>query len=272
MDLFMDAADGCRLYARKEGQGSTYVLFVHGFPFNHTQWLPQLEELGEVATMIAPDLRGLGASEGPSDPSAYSMEAYSRDLERWLNEVGWERAVLAGLSLGGYILFDFLRHHPERLIGLILMDTHPHADSPETAEGRRRSQDLVLSGGTERIVDGLMERVLGTTTRSSRHELAGKVREMMLSSPAHGVIGALEAMAGRRDSSTILGDISVPVLVVAGEEDTLTPPGATAKWAAGIPGSTMESVPQAGHIVNLEAPERVNELVRSFIEGLSFSI
>jgi pimeloyl-ACP methyl ester carboxylesterase len=92
---------------------------------------------------------------------------------------------------------------------------------------------------------------------------------MMLSSPAHGVIGALEAMARRADNSGLLVDITVPVLVLAGEEDTLTPPDPTAEWASEIPGSRMESVPQAGHIANLETPERVNELVRSFIEDLT---
>lgn len=269
MDLFIDSEDGHRLFARKEGHGSTNILFVHGFPFNHTQWLPQLEELGEIATMIAPDLRGLGASGGPQEPSAYSMAAYSGDLNRWLDEAGWERAVLAGLSMGGYILFDFLRRNPGRLLGLILMDTHPFADSPETVEGRRRSREQVESGGTAAIVDGLMEKVLGVTTRSSRPELAGRVRETMLSSPAHGVIGALEAMAGRADNFDLVVDITVPVLVIAGEEDTLTPPGPTAEWASEIPDSRLVSVPLAGHIANLEAPERVNELVRSFVEYLT---
>ncbi len=269
MDLFLHARDGCRLYARGEGEGDQRAIFIHGFPFDQSMWLPQLASLGDTAIMLAPDLRGLGRSEGPEDSSKYSLEAYARDLAGWMDELRWEGAVFVGLSMGGYIAFEFLRLFPARLTGLILMDTHPYPDSEETREGRRHAQLIVKTGGAESIADSLIEKVLGSYTLASRPEVVTQVRAMMISAPPAGLIGALEAMANRQSSKPLLGDIAVPTLVVVGEEDMITPPDQTMAWAAAIPEAQTVIVPKAGHVVNLEAPEEISRLIRDFLERLS---
>ncbi len=262
------SGDGFRLRARASGETGVPLLFLHGFPFDSSQWKPQLEALASVAAMLAPDARGLGESEGPRNPLHYSMAVYADDACAWLDALDREKAVVAGLSMGGYVALEFALRHPDRLAALILMDTHPFDDTPETIRSRRTSQQAVATGGVAVIVDDLLERVLGYRTRHLKPEIAADVRAMISRAPPHGVIGALEAMARRRDTSPYLGEIDVPVLVVAGEEDLLTPPAQARTWVPALPVAVFETIPGAGHLVTLEAPQRVNTVIQAFVEGL----
>jgi pimeloyl-ACP methyl ester carboxylesterase len=268
MDIHHESPDGYRQFARQTGQGPHRLLLVHGFPFDHTQWAPQSEGLGGVATLMAPDLRGLGRSAGSDDPSRYSMSMYADDLARWLDRAGWERTVLVGLSMGGYIAFEFVRRHPDRLLGLILADTQPAADPPEVRRNRQTTAERVRELGMDEVVPGLLDKVLGATTRRGRPEVVARVREMMAAAPVPGVVGALGAMARRPDSAPTLAGIGVPTLVVVGEEDTLTPPTLAEAITAAIPAARLIRIPQAGHISPLEDPDAFNTAVHSFLEGL----
>ncbi len=263
--------DGYRLNVLLEGEGGPGVLLVHGFPFDHRQWGPQLGALKEVTAVAAPDLRGLGGSEGPDEPAAYSMDRYARDLAGILDELGWERTVLVGLSMGGYIALAFQRLFPHRLTGLVLMDTHPYPDSEEGKEGRRRAQEEVASGGPSALADQMLERVLGRTTLSERPGVVSRVREMIEEQPSRGVIGALEAMAGRPGSVADLAGIQVPTLAVVGSEDTLTTPMQLQGTAAKISGARFAEIPAAGHLVSLEAPEELNGVLLEFLQDLEWS-
>ncbi len=262
------STDGFRLQARIVGTSGIPIIFLHGFPFDSSQWLPQLESLPQPARMIAPDLRGLGRSEGPVDPARYSLAVWADDTRAWLDDRNVTRAVVVGLSMGGYTALEFARRHSDRLGALILMDTHPFADTPETVANRRASQQLVAREGVAAIVDSLLDKVLGHQTRLLRPEVVAEVRAMMLRAPAGGVIGALEAMAGRSDSTSLLSEITVPVLVLAGAEDLLTPPSQARTWAPQLPAAVIETIPDAGHLTALEAPDRVNAVIRNFVEGL----
>jgi 3-oxoadipate enol-lactonase len=268
MQLWATAPDGSRHHARREGAGPVPVLLVHGFPFDHRQWEPQLEALRRTAAMLAPDLRGLGASGGARGPGSARLSDYADDLARWLDHIGWERTIVTGLSMGGYIAFEFVRRHPERVLGLVLADTSPAADTEEVIADRLATSERVAVEGMGAVVEGLLTRVPGPTTQRSRPEVRARLLRMVSEAPITGVRAALEAMAGRPDSTPTLGSITVPTLVVVGEEDVLTPPARAEAMAAGIAGARLVVIPRAGHVPPLETPEAFNRAMGEFLAGV----
>jgi pimeloyl-ACP methyl ester carboxylesterase len=239
------------------GTGIPLVL-IHGFPHNRTLWAPQLATLRRQYRCIAPDLRGFG--ESPARPP-YSMDQYADDIAHLLDTLGIERAVIGGLSMGGYITFAFWRRHRERVLGLVLADTRAGADSDEGRQKRRDMIDLARTRGPSAVADAMIEGMLGKTTRRERPELVRSVNAMLASAPVEGVVGALEAMMDRPDSTPTLATIDVPTLIIVGEEDVLTPPAESRAMHAAIPGSQLAIIPAAGHVSNLEQPEEFNDRI-----------
>jgi len=240
----------------------TPIVFIHGFPHNRTLWAPQLAALGRQFHCIAPDLRGFGESEarGP-----YSMDQYADDVAHLLDTLGIERAVVGGLSMGGYIAFAFWRRHRDRLRALILADTRSGADSDEGRQKRRDMITLARTRGAGAVADAMIEGMVGKSTRRERPELVRSVHAMLASAPVEGVVGALEAMMTRSDSTPTLATIDVPTLIVVGDEDVLTPPAEARAMHSAIPGSQLAVIPAAGHVSNLERPEEFNRAVGEFM-------
>ncbi len=244
-----------------EGEEGIPLLLVHGFPFDHTMWRAQLSGLADHFRMIAPDLRGFGESDAPE--GGYSMDRFADDLAGLLDVLGVEKVVLVGLSMGGYIAFAFQRRHPERLSGLVLVDTQATADTLEGREGRFAAIEKVRRQGVESIVDGLLPKLFAPMTLLQKPIAVRSLREMMARQPANGVIGALEAMAGRPDSTPGLEGITCKSLVVVGQEDALTPPAKAEAMASAIKAARLQIVPGAGHLVPIEAPEAFNNLLHN---------
>jgi pimeloyl-ACP methyl ester carboxylesterase len=245
------------------------LLFVHGFPHNRRLWTPQLDALSAGARCINVDLRGFGDSVVQPP---YSMDQYADDIAALLTELGVRRAIVAGLSMGGYVALALWRRHPAVVAGFILADTRAGADSEE---GRRKRDDaigLVRERGVKALADAQIEGMLGKTTRSTNPALVREVHAMLAAAPPEGVIGALAAMRDRPDSTDTLASISVPALVLVGDEDVLTPPGEGQRLHDGIRGSVLEVIPAAGHLTNLERPDLFNRSVASFISSLSADV
>lgn len=238
------------------------VLFVHGFPHDRSLWTPQLQALTVQARCLPVDLRGFG--ETTAAPP-YSMDQYADDLVGLMNVLHLDRAVIAGLSMGGYVAFALWRRHPERVRGLVLSNTRAGADSDEARERRRNLQAVVREQGSVGVADAMLTGMLGKTTRSKRPELANVVHRMMSSEPPEGVIGALQAMMDRPDSTPRLSTIAVPTLVVAGDEDALIPMAEVRSMHAAIRGSTLEVITGAGHLSNLERPAAFDHVVSEFL-------
>lgn len=249
------------------GGAGTPVLLVHAFPLRAQMWEPQIESLGDRWRFIAPDLRGFGGSDGPEDASSYSMDSLADDLKAVLGELGIDRVVLAGLSLGGYVAFAFLRKYRSAVSALVLADTRAEADAPEGVEKRTNQQGIVREQGPGALTDGLVGALLGEPTREKKPDVVANVRTLMENSPA-GYIGALEAMKTRPDSTGDLSSIDVPTLIVVGENDTLTPPELSRKMHEHIGGSRLVVIPEAGHLSNLEAPEAFNGALAEFLGSL----
>ena len=241
------------------------LLLIHGFPLDRSMWGHQVATLARWRR-IAPDLRGCGFSDVPEQ--GYSMAAYAADLVGLLDKLRIDRAVIAGLSMGGYVAFELLRRYRERVMGLILMDTRADADSPDARKSRDALIDVARSQGAAAVAEHLLPRLLGRSTQRTQPQVVEQVRETARRTPVPGIVGALTAMRDRPDSTPQLGAIDVPTLVVVGEEDELTPPAVARAMTSAIPSAAMTTIPGAGHLAPLEAPTAVSRVIAEFLEAV----
>lgn len=248
------------------------VLWVHGFPLTRNLWRPQVADLADCGRHIVPDLRGFGETDAPT--GVYTMDGYAQDLSGLLDALEVRRAVVSGLSMGGYIALSFARLYPDRLLGLILADTRATADSAEVAQTRRDNAAKTLREGTKAVVDGMFPKLLAPATLARQPDIVRMVRAMLQAARPQGVAGALGGMADRADSTPYLKDIMAPTLIIVGEEDAITPPKDSQQMAQSIPGSHLVEIAQAGHLSNLEQPDAFNRAVRTFLgkPGLSAAL
>ena len=247
---------------KKEGKGTPVVL-LHAFPLSSRMWRSDIQALSPVAQVIAPDLPGFGGSAGESSASIAEMARAVAGLLDHLNVR--EPVFLAGLSMGGYVAFEFLRQFPKRLRGLALLSTRAVADTPETKEKRFKGIEAIQTLGLEAYGKKMLPNLLGETTRQNKPEVVSEVMEMILSNRPEGPMNALKAMAERRDSTDLLSSISFPVVVGAGEEDTLIKPEDARALHAGIPGAQLHVLPQCGHLFNLEQPKISWKILTDFV-------
>lgn len=256
------------LAADVRGDGPA-LLLVHGFPLDRSLWAHQVATLAGWRR-IAPDLRGLGATVAPDDD--YSIAAYADDLIGLMDRLRVSRAVVAGLSLGGYVAFEMVRRYRDRVAGLILCDTRADADGPEGRASRDAMIAIAKEQGVGVVAERLLPRVLGRTTQLTQPHLVEQVREMMSRAPASGVVGALEAMKERPDSTPLLPSIGVPTLVVVGEEDEMTPPAVAKAMTDAIPSAAMTVIAGAGHLSPIEAPTAVSRVLAEFLEHVRHTV
>lgn len=258
--------NGIRMACALRGKGhETALLLIHGFPLDHRLWAAQLRGLGADLCVVAPDLRGHGKSE--LTPGPLTMEQHADDLARLLDQLDIGRAIVAGLSMGGYIAFAFWRRHPERVQALALLDTRAEPDSPAARANRDATAVRVLQVGAGAIADEMLPKLLAPASQANAR-IAGAARTMMASQPVAGIAGALAGLRDREDSRPTLSTITVPTLVLTGEADTLTPPADAATLAAAIPAARLVTIPAAGHLSPLENPRAVNAALRDFVRTI----
>ena len=256
--------DGVRLHYCDAGASEPAVVLLHAFPLHAGMWAPQLEHLSTGRRVIAPDFLGFGGSDAPDSMYRYTMLGYADLLAGLLDHLGLVRVVLCGLSMGGYVAFAFLRQYPERVSALVLAATRAAADTTAAFERRTDQQDQIAGIGTAALLEVLLAGLLSDHTRATRLDLVEQTRRLM-ANPAAGYIGALEAMKHRPDATGELAGITVPTLVMVGEDDTLSPPDVARSMLDGIPGAELAVLPRAGHLSNLEAPEEFNAAVTDFL-------
>jgi pimeloyl-ACP methyl ester carboxylesterase len=211
--------------------------------------------------LLLPDLRGHGQSD--ASPPPYSMVLLAEDLRQVLDHLGLDRIALGGLSMGGYVALAFAARYPERLRGLMLLDTHPKADPPAVRHTRADQATRVRRDGPAAVADELAARLVGG--REVDPAVIDLTREMILGTSRDGMVGALEGMAMRPDSTPGLAAIACPTLILVGSDDTITPPAMACEMAAAIPGADLVEIPGAGHLAPLERPDLVNEALARFL-------
>jgi pimeloyl-ACP methyl ester carboxylesterase len=259
--------DGARIHYLDKGTAEPALVLLHAFPLHSGMWAPQFEALSGDRRVVAPDMLGFGGSDAPDSLFRYTMLGYADLVAGLLDGLGLDRVVLGGLSMGGYVSFAFLRRYAERVVGLILADTRAGADTQEAFDRRTDQQDQVARIGTAALVEVLLAGLLSEDTRADRLDLVEQVRRLM-ANPAAGYIGALEAMKHRPDATQELAGISVPTLVLVGEDDALSPPEVVRSMQERIPKSELAVLPHAGHLSNLEAAEDFNAAVAGFLARL----
>jgi pimeloyl-ACP methyl ester carboxylesterase len=238
------------------------VVLLHAFPLNADMWRPQLERVPKGWSFIAPDLRGLGPGNGTP---AHSMDDMADSVIELLDALEIERAVIGGLSMGGYVTFALLRRQPERFNAVILADTRAVADTDQGRAARNRMIEMVRTAGAEAVADDMVPKLLSAPSRLEQPDVEERVRSLIVANSAEGIAGALEALRDRADSTETLSSINVPTLILCGEEDTLTPPDEARGMQAGIERSNLVLIPRAGHLSNMEAAETFSTALTDFL-------
>lgn len=248
------------------GSGPPVVL-LHPFPVNHEFWLPVAQTLAARYRLILPDLRGHGDSGVGAGPA--TMEKHAADIAAVMDAEDVGRAPLIGVSIGGYVLFEFWRKHRGRAAALGFCNTKAGADSAEAQAGRLQSANDVLDRGTEPFFESMVPRLLGKTTRETRPDLVEGALRMMRKMSPEALAQVQRGMAERPDSVHTLKTINVPALVVTGEEDILTGRNEAEPMCRHISGSLLRVIPKAGHYSPWEQPEEAGRLLRQFLDRVS---
>lgn len=247
------------------GSGPPIVL-LHPFPANHEAWLPAVQALISRYQVILPDLRAHGESEAGEGPA--TMAKHAADISRVLDTLDVGRAVFAGVSIGGYILFEFWRQFRGRAAGLILCNTKAQGDTLEARAARLQAAADVLERGTEPFFQSMLPKLMGKTTHTARPDLVQGALRMMQKMSAEDVAAVQKGMAERPDSVATLKTINVPTLLITGEEDTMTGVAEAELMHQHIAGSQMAVLPKAGHYSPWEQPEATGKLLRQFLDSL----
>lgn len=242
------------------------VLLVHGFPLDHGMWRAQIDVLRRDHRVLAVDLRGFGGSGGATDAQPLTMETLADDCAALLDTLQLHEPItLCGLSMGGYVAWQFWARHAARLSRLILCDTRAAADSPETARGRLQMAERALREGTQFLVDAMAERLVSRDTREQQPELITALRRMMSDARGATVAAALRGMAQRPDMTARLSEVQTPTLVICGESDVISPASEMQAMAEAMPRARFVEVPRAGHMAPLEQPTVVNQAILDFL-------
>ncbi len=224
------------------------LVLLHAFPLDSRMWGPQ-----KSFNPITPEILGIGSINDAADHVA-----------RLLDQRGIDRAVIGGLSRGGYIALAFARRYPDRLSALILCDTTAGLDDEQARRGRLQMAERLNSEGNAFVPDIMLPRLLGDTSFRERCELVEEVRNWILAQDPGAIAAAAIGMAEREDSRPALASINVPVLAIAGQQDSAHEN--TRAIAEGVRNGQFVSIPRAGHLSNLEQPDQFNAALRRFLE------
>ncbi len=260
------SVNSVELAALDRGQGSP-LLMVHGFPLSHEMWSEQIAVLSREYRVIAPDLRGFGRSG--VTPGVVTMEQFADDLSGLLDALNVrEPVVFCGLSMGGYVAWQFYRKYSARVRAMVLCDTRAGADSPEAAANRLTTADRVLREGPQGVVESMTPKLLAASTLSGRPDVVLALQRMMMANDREGIAAASRGMSQRPDMTPWLGEIRCPVLLVGGALDAFSPPAEMRGLAESIPGACFVEIPGAGHIPPMEQPAEVNAAMLEFLAGI----
>jgi pimeloyl-ACP methyl ester carboxylesterase len=239
------------------------VIFIHGFPFDKSIWGLQLELLKNNYRVIAYDIRGHGASTGGD--SELSTDLFVEDLLSFMDSLQIHKAIICGLSLGGYIALNAIEQYPERFHGMILCSTQCPADSEKTKQARAKKADLVKTKGIEAYTDESIKSLFAPVSFTARKEEVRSVRRMIQQNTPDFICKGLSALAERKETCSGLSSINVPVLILVGKEDRITPPSEAEYLHYNIRGSELKVISYAGHLANLENNHEFKECLKKFI-------
>ena len=244
------------------------LLLIHAFPLGAGMWEGQLKALPPGWRLLAPDLRGFGGSTIGNPDDSPSMDDYATDIIDLLRELRIPSAVIGGCSMGGYAAMAAVRLAPELVRAIVLVDTRATADTPEGRANRRSMLALLDREGPSGVARDMMPKLLGKTTLDEQHDVEPLVRRLVKQQSAAALRGGIQRMMTRTDSTAVIETLRMPILVIVGEEDVLTPPDDARKMAALNPAAQLVVLPRTGHLPNLEQPQAFNDVLRDFLAAL----
>ncbi len=247
-------------------QTATPIIFIHGFPFSHKMWnFPggQIDALSATNRVVAYDIRGHGESEVGS--GHYSIELFVDDLFALMDHLNIPKAIICGLSMGGYIALRAVERNPERVLGLILCDTRSEADGNEAKIRRANGIKFIQTNGMKFYAQDYVKIVFAHSSFESHSDAIKTIQSIVERTAPTSIYSTLLALAARTDTTTNLPNIKCPTLILVGEKDNVTPVGASQAMKENISGSEMFVIPNAAHISNMENPVEFNKYLVEFV-------
>lgn len=254
-------ADTVKLHYSEAGAGTAVVL-LHGFPLNGAIWREQQQRLSARYRVITPDLRGHGRSPAPA--GVYDMDLLARDVLALLDTLAIEKAIIMGHSMGGYVALAAWKLAPERFLALGLIASQAGADTEEGRQGRYKLVEKVVAQGNKVVAEAMLPKLFAPAL-PAESPIVETVRQLILNTQPAGIIGSLQGMALRPDSGAVLHNISVPVLILAGDQDQIIPPDKAKAMAAALKTATLTMVQRSGHMPMLEQPDATTTALDDFL-------
>lgn len=243
---------------KKSAATKPAIILIHAFPTDHRLYEPQVNDLKKQFNVIAVDLKGFGKAPA-ADGNAITMADYATQVKEIMDTQHIDKAIIGGVSMGGYVTLAFLKQYPNQVRGIILSDTQAIADTEEAKTKRETNATNVLKNGTSQLVKDFLPTLL--SPNADQH-LVVFLQDIMASQSPQGVASALRGMALREDTSQVLSAAKVPTLILAGEKDVIISPEQSKKMHDLLPGSKLVVIPNAGHLSSLEQPKVWNQAVR----------
>jgi 3-oxoadipate enol-lactonase len=261
--------NGIQLSYDDVGDGSTPIIFLHGFPFDKTMWHGQLDFLKASYRLIACDIRGFGKSV--DENSTLSIDLFADDLIALMDALTFDKAIICGLSMGGFIALNAYQRFPDRFAGLVLCDTQCIADTPEVKEKRYKIIEEIERTGANDFNSTFIKNVFHKDSLVNKRELVDQLSEVVFSNSQQIIQHGLVALAERTETCTTLGAVGVPTLILCGREDAVTPLVQSEYMHQHIKWSILYIIDNAGHVSNLEQPLEFNNSLRDFLNTIDES-
>ena len=262
------SVNNCIINYNDEGPSDApVIIFIHGFPLSKSMWNEQFEALKRNYRLIAYDIRGQGQSgEGNED---FSIDLFVKDLIGFMDALKIEKAMLCGLSMGGYIALNAILNFPKRFDALILCDTNCMADSPEAKEKRMNSIESINANGVERYANESLKKLFAPESFVTNKDKITVVKTMIMETSPKSIARTLYALSRRTDTCDKLAEIKAPVLIIVGKEDKITPPAAAQLMQKNIKGSILHIIEHAGHLSNIENAYEFNNHLITFVSSVN---
>ena len=248
------------------GVGAVPIIFLHGYPFSKAMWQGQLDFLKSRHRVIACDIRGFGQSK--DEEMTLSIDLFADDLIAFMDKLTIEKAIICGLSMGGFIALDAFKKFPNRFEALILCDTQCIADTDEVKAKRYKIMDEIAFAGVTEFNEGFVKSVFHKDSLTAKADIVEQLRNVVFSNSPRIMTMGLTALAGRMETCSIMSSITIPTLIICGREDTVTPLEQSESMHAAIKGSVLKVIDKAGHVSNLEQPEEFNKHLHDFLTVL----
>jgi 3-oxoadipate enol-lactonase len=249
------------------GEGTIPIIFLHGFPFTKAMWSGQLNFLSTTHRVIACDIRGFGRS---TDVDAHlSIDMFSDDVIAFMDALDIDRAIICGLSMGGFIALNLVKQHPERFTALMLCNTQCIADTAEVKAGRYVTIDAIKANGAAAFNEKFVHSVFHADSLVNKKPLLEELRSVVFANADHTITRGLIALGERSETCTTLHDIAIPTLIIGGRADVVTPLVQSEFMHQHITGSVLRVIEEAGHVSNLEQPDEFNGYLRDFLSTLT---